>query len=89
MATEADAVDVATEHHVQDGDVIGEAGPEGLDRLLTAQGDVDRDAGLSQPASETAGDLRFVLDDEYTHARHRMQRSRPAPASRVTRYLLG
>ena len=80
---------VAAEHHVEDGDVIREAGTERLERLLAAQGDVDRDAGLRQPAGEAPGNLGFVLDDEYAHGRHRMQRVPAAPASRVTRYLLG
>ena len=81
MAAQTHAVDVAAEHDVEDGDVIGKARTQGLERLLTAQGDVDRHAGFRQPSREAGGDLRLVLDDEYAHVQHRMRGDRRAPVS--------
>ena len=89
VPAEGDAVDVAAEHHVEDGDVVREPGAERVECLLAAQGDVDRDAGLRQPASEASGNLGFVLDDEYAHAGIVCSGSAPHAASRVTRYLVG
>ena len=77
MAAEAHPVQVAAEHHVEDRDVVGEPRTQGFEGLLAAQGDVDRYAGFRQASGEASGDLRFVLDDEYAHDRHRRQRGSP------------
>ena len=79
VATEAHAVHVAAEHHVEHGDVVCEPRAECLDGLLAAQGDIDGHACFRQASSEASGDFRFVLDDEYAHDRHRMQWVSPPP----------
>ena len=68
VAADIDAVEFAAEHDVEDGDVIREPRVNSFERLLAAQRDVDRKAGFGQPPSKAAGDLRFVLHDEYAHA---------------------
>jgi RimJ/RimL family protein N-acetyltransferase len=68
MAAEVDAVEITTEHDVEDGDVVGEPGAERFERLLPAQCDIHGHARLRQPASEAPGDLGFVLDDNDAHA---------------------
>ncbi len=81
MAAEVHAVEVAAEHHVEDGDIVGKCGSERVEGLLAAQGDVHRDAGFRQPSGQACGNLGFVLDDQYAHAGiveggHRLQRLR-------------
>jgi RimJ/RimL family protein N-acetyltransferase len=69
VAADVHPVEIAAEHHVEHGDVVGETASDRLQRLVAGQGDVDRHAGFGQPSREAPGNLGFVLDDEHTHAR--------------------
>jgi hypothetical protein len=67
VAADVDAVEVAPEHHVEKGHIVGKAGTQRLDGLLAAQGHVDRHPGFRQPTGEAPCDLRLVLDNQYPH----------------------